>query len=172
MRHHGRRGAHTHVLARAHDIEGGIVYADFSHTIEVLGDGGKQLYRDLIDVADKISFLPATISDQLRVVEPGLCIREHETNTNDIRSQDEPLWEMRQLQRINQLSPRCVWMAEGEAEWNSAVHSALFCLALEEHAIAPGPVVVDMKYMWAFLLCAFVISRIMSTNPSRIDLQS
>jgi hypothetical protein len=36
-----------------HDIEGRVVYADFNHNIEVLGEGRKQLYRELTKVADK-----------------------------------------------------------------------------------------------------------------------
>lgn len=111
-----------------------------------LGQDGRELCRALLDVADKMEIFPAALPEDW--LAPGgddeglVCIRPHQRNINDCRTEVELLSELGAVKEINRASQRCSEDLDSEPEWNMAVHGPMLRLATGR-----GGQSVDFKYM-------------------------
>lgn len=111
-------------VAVLRDVGGGIVFQDLGMNKEHLGEGGKQLFLKLRDIADKMGILPNTIIDEISAADSKLYIRLFYLK-EDTRSDNILLAELKDIQAIIRWLLRYNRDLEGEAEWNNIIHSKI-----------------------------------------------
>ncbi|KAK1764217.1 hypothetical protein QBC33DRAFT_547518 [Phialemonium atrogriseum] len=133
-------------VAGLSSVGAGIFYKDMKRRGAELGPDGRELCRALLDVADKMEIFPAALPEDW--LAPGgddeglVCIRPHQRNSNDRRTEVELLSELGAVKEINRASQRCSEDLDSEPEWNMAVHGPMLRLAAGR-----GGQSVDFKYI-------------------------